>query len=739
MEIFCFFAGIVFVYTKSFFSLLPIALVLILRPAKPVCLFWFGGAMIWALVHQWWAIDRATPRGSLITHASLEGIIASIPTINATKSQFHFKVDSLNQQAIKMTLLLTCYRHCPSFKAGQRWHFEAKLKKAANLGNPSSFNYVGWLQARHIVWTGYIKRNAYLLTSKDHTKNNLLSFRESLAEGLREVIPPGRTLGVLQALTLGITTYLPKEQWDLFRRTGTTHLMVISGAHIGLVAGICFSLMQWLWCRSASLCLRYPAKQAASIVGFLMASLYALLAGFAVPAQRALLACFFLFSRNFLSYRFTVLQAWRYALLAVLLFEPHAVLLPGFYLSFLAVAILIATGERLAGRGLKKNIHLQIACLFGLMPLSLYWFSYGAVNGLLANLLAIPFVGFLIVPLALTTLIVKQWVSNGAIIYPVHWAIEYLLRYLSWVDSFSLLNFTFSFTQLWSPLALMLSLMLGFLVPLRTFFLGVITLGITSFFPAYEKVRMGEVQVDVMDVGQGLAVVIRTANHLIIYDTGMRFYQGTDMGKLAIIPYLIKLGVKEIDKVIISHPDLDHRGGLPSLTKAYPIAELIVDNTAFYRRGVSCHHYPQWQWDGVAFRFLAINKQFKDKNNNSCVLQIKTEAGRVLLTGDIEKLAEDYLVARYGLELQSTILVVPHHGSKTSSSPNFIQRVAPQYAILSLGFDNRYHFPHQKTLNTLKEHQTLVYNTVDCGMVTLKLTAKSSSPPSCYKWTKVKG
>ena len=229
----------------------------------------------------------------------------------------------------------------------------------------------------------------------DLSQQNFLILREQLAATMEEYLPKGPTLGILQALTLNVTSNIDKEQWELFRRTGTTHLMVISGSHIGLVAGFCYCLIKWLWSRSGRLCLYCPASKMASLFGFFAALLYALLAGFEPPSQRSLFACFFLFLRTFLSQRFTVWQAWRYGLLLVLLYEPHAVILPGFYLSFIAVAILILINQRIAGGKIKKALCIQLACLFGLMPLSLYWFSYGAVNGLFANLLAIP-CGFLL-------------------------------------------------------------------------------------------------------------------------------------------------------------------------------------------------------------------------------------------------------------------------------------------------------------------------------------------------------
>ena len=278
----------------------------------------------------------------------------------------------------------------------------------------------------------------------------------------------------------------------------------------------------------------------------------------------------------------------------------------------------------------------------------------------------------------------------------------------------------------------MLAMLLLLFLPIKALIPAAIILVIAAIFPGYKRVAFGDVRVDILDVGQGLSVVVQTAKHLLIYDTGMKFYQGGDMGKLAIIPYLNTLGIRKIDKVVISHPDLDHRGGLPSLEEKYPIEEFLVDKVDFYKRGKPCHKYPNWIWDGVSFRFLAISEQFHDKNNSSCVLMIENSAGRVLLTGDIEKRAEDYLLKTYGKQLEADVLLIPHHGSKTSSSREFIKEISPKYAVISLGFDNRYHFPHAQTLATLKSQQIPVYYTADCGMVTIELD-KQFTKPICYK------
>lgn len=732
MEILCFYAGIAFVYVNKCYSLLFLVITFYCRPKLSFAL-WFVAAIVWSLVHQWWVDPRGMPNEPLIQQAELIGKIISIPVIQGDGVQFSFSADRFNGKSVQTNIAMACYNHCPELHAGQSWRLIAKLKQPRNLGNPGGFDYASWLSTRHIHWSGTVKRGSFELLHSNSKSSRLLQLREHLCDKLTLLNPDIKTLGVIEALTLGISSHIDKAEWDLFRHTGTTHLIDISGAHIGLVAGITFTVVGWVWSRIGVFSLYWPAPRVASFMALFIATSYTFISGFSVPAQRALIACTFMLLRYFCSQRFTVWQAWRYALFSVLILEPHSVMLVGFYLSFIGVAILVLTNQRIVATGVKKTVALQLACLAGLMPLTLYWFSYGAVNGILANLLAIPWVELWIVPLGLLITILPSCALTSWMMFALKSSILLLLFFLNWVDSFAVFNLTFSFNSIASPLALMAGLCISMFLPLRSFAFPVGIMVIAALIPDHLHVKQGSARIDVMDVGQGLAVVVNTANHVLIYDTGVKFFQGSDMAKIAIIPYLKTLAVKQLDKVVISHPDLDHRGGLKSLEERYPIGELIVDDPSFYHRGSPCHDYPSWNWDGVLFRFFAIKQVANSKNNHSCVLQISTRSRQVLLTGDIEKPAEDYLVATYGHELASSVMVIPHHASKTSSTASFINQISPKYAIVSYGFDNRYHFPHQQALRTYEQRHVPIINTVACGMVTVLLdTTVTMLKPSCY-------
>lgn len=732
MEILCFYAGIAFIYIHKCYALLFILILLYFR-LKATYVAWFFMAILWGFTHQWWVSPQGMPTMPVIQKAELIGRVDSIPVVNGDTVQFAFAVSRLNGKEVSGDVLLSCYSHCPEVHTGQYWHLIAKLKKPRNLGNPGAFDYVGWLNARHIYWSGNVRSGSFQLLKSKHQAFSLLQIRERLCNKIASLDKDDKTYGIIQALTLGVNSHISKLEWDLFRHTGTTHLIDISGAHIGLIAGITFYVMSWLWSRMGVLSLYWPAPKTASAVSLAIAFTYTLLSGFAVPAQRAFLASTFMLLRYFCNQRFSVWQAWRYALLAVLVFEPHSVLSAGFYLSFIGVAILVLVNQRVMVLGMRKRLALQLACITGMMPLTLFWFSYGAVSGIIANIFAIPWVELWIVPLGLVVTLLPQCALTQAMMLALKSSVSLLLYYLNWVDSFSILNLTFSFHQITSPLALMLALCVVLFLPARGLILPVAVMVFAAIIPYQLKTNPGSARIDVLDVGQGLSVAIHTAHHTLLYDTGVKFFQGSDMGKIAIIPYLKAFGVKKIDKIIISHPDLDHRGGLQSIENSFPVQELIVDDPEFYKRGRPCHTYPSWTWDGVTFRFFSLNHSLNKKNNHSCILQISTRSGQVLLTGDIEREAEAYLVSTYGHALASTFMVIPHHASKTSSTSSFIEQVSPTYAIVSYGFDNRYHFPHQQALENYHKRQIPILNTVDCGMITIKLDDTGNEyKPECY-------
>ncbi len=729
--------GILYLYTANFQIPLATLLVFFITPKYSIILLFVIG-VITAWVHQDQVLPKGMPDSPVLPQALLQGTIASIPVQNINKTQFSFALEKINGHPAQGLLQLAWYNKAPSLHAGQRWQFSAKIKRPRNFLNPGSYDYVHSLSKRHIFWTGYIRSKNNKLLTAPSSSFHWLQLRERLGNTLTKLAPNTQTAGIIEALTLNLTAHISQENWNLFRRTGTVHLFGISGEHIALISGLVTIILGWLWSRSSRCCLRAPALAVASIGGLATALLYAFLAGFEPPVQRALIGCFFYTLYCLGKQRFTRWQVWRYSLFAVLCLEPHAVFMQGFYFSFLAVACLLLTQQRWRLKGYKGSLALQLSCLIGLMPLTLYWFSYGSINGFFANLFAIPLVSLLIVPLALTTLCVSSFAWSWILMKPLSWLIALLFKGLIWIEHLAVLNISWSINWFAFVLSLMGALLMWVLLPVKPFkYLAVFWI-IIPFFPPQTSIPAGEALIHVLDVGQGLAVTIQTQNHVLLYDTGDQFFQGSDFGTMVILPFYQVLGVKKIDKIVISHPDKDHRGGLKSIESGIKVNELLVNDPRYYDHGFNCHDYPEWRWDGISFRFLPIRESFQEKNNNSCILQVGNSVGRVLLTGDIEKTGEDYLVRTYGNQLASEVLIVPHHGSKTSSSYRFLLEVAPRYAVASLGFDNRFHFPHAKTLTSMDALGIAFFRTDECGMVDIRLPLKGEMKrPECYSGLKI--
>lgn len=722
MEIFCFVMGLGFAFTHSLYLPSLTLLMYYIHRSVHMLLFFVIG-LLFTYAHLWLNAPRNMPIKDPIPEALIQGTIVSIPKQKEKTTQFTFELDSLNSQPVQTLVQLSWYDHALPVRVGQRWQFLVKLKKPRNFSNIGSFDYVGFLHARHVYWTGYIKstKSANVKLKDPDSKFNWLYIRSDLSNTLTLLSPNKTTAGIVEALTLNITNHISPEQWELFRRTGTIHLFGISGEHIALVFGLIFFLVKALWSRCYWLCLRIPSIPVAAALGFIAATIYAFLAGFEPPVQRALIGCFFYTLYCLGKQRFSSWQMWRYALFGVLCIEPHALFHQGFYFSFLAVACIILTQQRWRLKGYRASLAMQLACLLGLMPLSLYWYGYCSINAYVANLFAIPLVGFCIVPLALVTLVLCKSSWAWVFMKLVSFMIMLLLKGLTWVEHLSFLNFSYTVNSIEFVFALMGGLLLWLLLPVKPFKPFALLWFLIPFLPIRSTIEYGQALVHVLDVGQGLAIAVRTKHHVLLYDTGDQFFSGNDLGTLVVLPYLAALNITKLDTIVVSHPDKDHRGGLKSIQSLVPVGDLVVNEPKYYHQGHNCHEYPPWEWDGVQFKFLPIGIAPSDRNNSCCVLKISSAAGSILFTGDIESKAERYLIDHYQEQMHAQVLVIPHHGSKTSSSPDFLRAIAPEFAVVSLGFDNKFGFPHDKTLASLSRLGIELYRTDACGMIEVVL------------------
>jgi competence protein ComEC len=587
---------------------------------------------------------------------------------------------------------------------GERWRFTARLKRPHGNANPYGYDYEAALLERGIRATGTIRPRV------EAQRLDLFVARPAYAvERLRDIIrkrflatlPEAPYLGVLVALAIGDQRAIPNNQWTIFSRTGITHLVSISGLHVTMVAALFAALINWLWRRSERLLLRLPAQKAAVVAGWLAALVYVLLAGFEVPAQRTLymlsVVALALWSGRNLGVSRTLLLA----LLAVLVLDPWAVLATGFWLSFGAVALLFYVGsarlgERKGWRGAFAQWGVaQWAVTVGSLPLLLLFFQQFSLVSPLANAIAIPFVSFIVTPLALA-FAVLPW---APLLQLDHWLLAQLMWLLEWLADWPV--WQQAAPPLWASLVAIagvawLLLPRGF--PAR--WLGLCLLMPALFWPP-ARPAAGQAWIEVLDVGQGLAVVVRTAGHTLLYDTGPLYSADANAGQRVVVPYLRATGVRQIDALVVSHRDKDHAGGVSAVQAALPIARTLssLDELG----GEACAAGQSWQWDDVRFVMLhplATDYQMtsKNPNNMSCVLRVSTAAGSVLLTADIEAVDEQALLSRSPALLRSEVLLAPHHGGNRSSTPEFIAAVDTHDVVFSAGYRNSFRHPRPEVL-----------------------------------------
>src|SRR3990167_393855 len=467
--------------------------------------------------------------------------------------------------------------------------------------------------------------------------------------------------------------------------------------------------------KNATLCRRIAAPKIAAALALLITWLFACMTGLTISTLRAAISSTLLLAQVFISRPITIWQTWRIAWLVILCTEPHAIMQASTYLSFISVALLFIILNKNIKHAILQTLYIQLYCLVGILPLTLYWFSYAAINGFLVNLIAVPWVD-LILPLCCLGLLILPFYHGILVAWPMQHSILILIKLLTVFDTYTRsLNLANININAFIFVLLMLSCFLCISLPIRTIGIAVFIAYYSCLYPTIPSIQYGQLKIDVLDVGQGLAVVLRTSHHNLLYDTGTKFYHGGDMAQFVIIPFLHHEHIQSLDTVVISHPDLDHRGGLDTIQKSFHLQQLLVNDPLFYQQGRNCHDLAPWQWDGVLFQFLPIKQHFNTRNNNGCVLKVTSLTQSILLPGDIEAPAERYLVLHYAHQLSATILIVPHHGSKTSSSIIFLKTVHPSIAIISAGFLNRFHFPHASTLAKLTAIHAKILNTSITG------------------------
>jgi len=684
----------------------------------------FVAGILWAIVFAMYRLSNQLPEALEGSDIPVKGIVVDIPEQNAMHSRFDFVVTEPSQ-GLFGKLRLSWYYPNQQIKAGQHWSFTVKLKRPHGNLNPGGFDYERWLFTEGIGATGYVRPFPLPVLLDRDSQFSMTVWRQQITDRLSQRLSNSRHLALIKALTIGDSSGISQYEWDIFRRTGTTHLVVISGSHIGLVAGLIYLLVLKLWTQIGLMA--WSPQKIAAIVAVFAGVFYAGLAGLSVPTQRAVVMLTIAMMAIIRQRHTNPFNTLALAMFAVLVFDPLTVLSVGYWLSFLAVVLIIyAVSGRLQKTGYFRGaVKINWVTSVGLSPLLLLFFQQVSLSSPLANLCAVPVISLLVVPLALIAVVLMLIAPILAdklffLIDKVLQALWWLLVHIAELPLATISHPQPSFTALFFAAVGILILLAPAGMPSRG--LGLVML-LPLMFTDTPKPATGDIKMTVLDVGQGLAVTVQTAEHWLVYDTGAKFSAGSDMGQNVLLPFLRTQDVDKIDSLIISHGDNDHIGGAESLLHGMPVAKVLssVPQQLTGHSPLMCQTGQTWQWDNVNFIILSPQTPFASDNDNSCVLKIESVHGSVLLTGDIEAGAESWLVDTYSDQLKADVLIAPHHGSQTSSSEKFLQAVRPDYVLIPAGYRNQFGHPHKTVLARYQGIPAIWLNSAYSGAITVSV------------------
>ena len=700
---------------------------------------WFACFLLgicWALWRGAQAMDARLPRTMEGLDFSVIGHLVDLPLARTDATRFTVQVEqaSLDGQPVPLQgrITVSWYQDAPALSPCTRWRLLLRLKRPRGLLDPGGADSERSALERGIVATGYVR--------DDPTNTQLASapwcidgVREAVSRGIAARVHDRHDAALLQAFSVGDTRGLDQDDWAVARANGVSHLIAISGFHVGVAAVFGVWLVLVLYAVWPPLGLRLPRPQAQAVVALLAAGIYTALAGFGLPTVRTLLMIAVVALARGSRRCSSGAQSLALAMIAILLFDPLAVLAAGFWLSFVGVAFLMLCLQS-RGRGVRAFVHElsagQLVMTVALLPLTLWFFGQASLVGALSNLIAVPLVSFVIVPCALLGMLCLGLCPPLAT--PVLWLAAWLVHGQWWLlEHMAQWPGAHWYLPTVQPLALLLA-SLGALwfflprgAPLRV-------LGLFLFLPLLLPARtapvQGTFQLWVLDVGQGLAVLVRTNDHLLVYDAGARYPSGFDLGEAVVLSSIHALGISKLDMLMISHGDNDHAGGAEAIVAAFPQARRYAGEPArMPMPSEQCVTGQAWQWDGVTFRVLSPAPGGGNQDNDSsCVLLVEGKPGRVLLTGDISSRMEPQVVAAIPAG-PAPVLLVPHHGSKTSSSAEFLAALKPPLALVSAGWRNRFGHPRPEVLQRYAEAGVSVLNTADEGAIALDFSADGAA------------
>ncbi len=722
------------------FAMLPLPLLgsFLNTRYQPLCLFL--SSFLWASLDYHLQLERNLDVSSDANVFLVTGVIADLVEEREQSIRFIIKPDNIAgyDRPLPDKIRLGWYRGQQRPKAGERWQLVVKLKKSSALQNPGGFDYRRWLFVQGIGATGYVRQAEENLKLQDAQWWRINRYRETLTRAIETHCSTCAYSGLYQALVTGYRGGIDISHRQILQDSGTAHLLAISGLHIGFIAAVFFGFGRIAW-RFGLYRLRCNRLECSASFAIIAAILYSSLAGFSFPTLRALIMLGVVLLALLLRRGINLLNSVAIAASLILVIDPLAMGSSSFWLSVSALLI-IALGQYLLtsqASALKRLCIIQLLFSLLFIPLTMLLFNQASPAGFLANIIAIPLLGFIVLPMVLLASLMA--VSGLQIAAGLFTVVDIVMSGLfNYLDR--LLNSGLAAYQGGEmPVFLLLCAAVGLL-------LFLLPVGIKPKIPAllllllpllWQPVRLapGDFRLTVLDVGMGTSVVIETRNHSLVYDFGPGNNQGFSAGGWVLKPYLRFRGIETADLMVISHVDRDHSGGFISFVDDFDPSRLLSGTpTELMQRFRletpvrSCHDYPIWRWDGVEFEFLSTSGLGlqASTNNRSCVLQVRGRQS-VLISGDIEAERELHLVEQYAEALESDILLVPHHGSLTSSTPAFVQQLSPESVIFTVGRNNRWGFPRAEIVARYISLTSRIYRTDRLGAIIINSRAQGYS------------
>lgn len=688
-------------------------------------------------------IDNAFPQAFERVDFNALGSVEGLVTTRAGNYQFYFRIKSIDA-ALPSNLLgeklkLSCYR-CPFvIRAGQTWRFTLRVKRPRSYASWAAFDYEKYLFRHRVIAKGYVRTKGSN-TLVNETRAIWTDWRHRIRESISSKVESSVGRDIILALAIGDKSGFSNAQRRVFQQTGTSHLMAISGLHIGLVFIFVSALFRFILWPFARIYEYIPRPTLVMFPALLCAVVYSALAGFAVSTQRALLMLAVYVVCRLIARQTSLIRVLLIAMTVLILIDPFSVMDVGFWLSCGAVLVigLIGSGAKTdSSQVVEKTslLKLQPLLWLGMLPITIGFFGQVSLISPLVNLVLVPLFCSVLVPLTLIGVCVDAvGLHTASLWWLTHLSFAFSQLYVG-LDWLSGLSFASAYVSdfIWWQWALLLLALLSYLnrdriktglPPVFSYFTQTLCVLLVAsiFFDNSRSLEDDQLNVVLLDVGQGLAMVIETANSVMVYDTGPKYTSGFTTAEAVLLPYLRSRGIRRIDTLVISHADNDHIGGYHTVLNAMQVDQVLSSRLDRTPNAKPCRAGDKWQIDHTHVSVLSPQDETPDgSNNRSCVLMLEHFGTKVLLSGDIEKQVERFLVDQHFDKLAADILLVPHQGSKTSSTAKFLDAVQPSLAFLAAGYKNHYGHPHQSVVQRYLDRDVDLYSTIESGSILLKI------------------